>query len=226
MDALACNALGYQLIPGTVLAGDGFDTSTAPAFSAGWALLDLSGTDGNWITRTASIYPAGISPHSAPNMAVFNSFYTRYGEQTRLFQTGGIDLSGRADAEVSLWIYHELGYSSDPDGVQVQVSTDGGVSWSSVGAPIARYDGTTRWAKHTVNIDAFTGAGMTDVRVGLVGMSSFGNDVHLDDVAVSSATLCSPTPSTGLVIGVVYDANTNQPASTPPFTMPRCAWPL
>jgi hypothetical protein len=207
VNALTCNAPGYQLILGSVLSSDGFDTSTAPAFSANWAVVDVSGTTGDWVTRTTSLNPGGIAPHSAPNMAVFNSFTTISG-QTRLYQTSGIDLSAQPDGEVSLWMYHETGFSS-ADTVQVQVSTNAGGTWNNVGAPIARYDTTTGWAKHTVNINAYTGVGRTNVRIGFLGISNFGNDVHIDDMAVSTASACNPMSSSGLVIGSVFDANTS-----------------
>ena len=68
----------------------------------------------------------------------------------------------------------------------MQVSANGGSSWENVGAPIARYDGTLGWAKHTVDINAYTGVGMTDVRIGLLGISEYGNDIHVDDLVVKN----------------------------------------
>ncbi len=170
---------------------DGFDTSTAPAFSANWGVAGVSETDGNWVTSAASIHPAGITPHSGPNMAVFNSFSTSSG-QTRLYQTSGIDLSGLTNAKVSLWMYHNIEYTN-ADTMQVQVSTDAGVTWNNAGAPIARYDGTAQWTQHTINIDAYTGVGMTDVRIGVLGISAYGNDIHIDDIAVFSDDITAPT---------------------------------
>jgi hypothetical protein len=207
VDAVACNALGYQQIPGVIISSDGFDTSTTPDFSANWGQVDVSGTAGNWTTLTTSIHPTGINPTSAPNMAVFNSWTSSSGNSTRLYQTSGLDLSAQTSGEVSFWMYHETQYSGDT--VQVQISTDAGANWNNVDAPVVRNDGSTGWAKHTVNINAYTGTGMTDVRVGFLGTSSWGNDVHIDDMAVSTATQCNPIPNTGLVIGAVYDANTS-----------------
>ncbi len=207
VDAAACTAPGYHVVPGAPISSDGFDTSTAPAFSANWGTLDVSGTAGDWVTRTTSVHPTSITPHSAPNMAAFNSYTANTGESTRLYQTSGLDLSAQTSGEVSFWMYHETGYSGDT--VQVQVSTDAGLTWNNVGTAVVRDDGTTGWAKHTANIDAYTGAGMTDVRVGFLGTSSYGNDVHIDDMGISTATVCAPIASTGLVIGAVYDANTS-----------------
>ena len=206
-DTVACNAPGYQVILGSTLSSDGFDTSTAPAFPANWSVVDVTGTTGDWVTRTTSTYPPGIVPRSAPNMAVFNSWTASSGNTTRLYQTSGLDLSAQPSGEVSFWMYHEAGYTA-ADTVQVQVSTNAGVSWNNVGAPIARYDTSTGWVKHRININAYTGIGMTDVRVGFLGISAYGNDIHIDDMVVSTASVCAPNASTGLVVGAVYDANT------------------
>ena len=207
VDTLTCNVPGYQLIPGTALSSDGFDTSTAPAFSASWAKVDVSGTAGDWVTRTASLHPTGIAPHSASNMAVFNSYTSSSGNSTRLYQTSGLNLSAQTNGEVSFWMYHETGYSGDT--VQVQVSTDAGLTWNNVGTAVVRDDGTTGWAKHTANIDAYTGAGMTDVRVGFLATSSYGNDVHIDDMSVGTAAQCNPIATYGLIVGAVKDINTD-----------------
>ncbi|HAE58716.1 MAG TPA: hypothetical protein DCG54_04195, partial [Anaerolineae bacterium] len=201
----ACSAPGYEIIPGTLLSSDGFDTSTAPAFSANWAKVDVSGTAGDWVTRISSLYPTGITPHSAPNMAVFNSWTASSGNSTRLYRTSGLDLSAQSSGEVSFWMYHETQYSGDT--VQLQVSTNAGATWNNVGATVVRDDGTTGWAKHTIDIDAYTGAGMTDVRVGFLATSSYGNDIHIDDMNISTASVCAPIPGYGLVTGSVFDEN-------------------
>lgn len=208
-DVAACNAPGYFKAPITT---DGFDTSTAPAFSSGWGVVDVTGTLGNWVTSITSTYPAGIVPHSAPNMAIFNSYDTSGGEQTRLYQKSGTNLSSITGAEVSLWMYHETQYS-EADSLQVQVSTDAGATWNNAGTPITRYNRTTGWGKHTVDISAYTGAGKTDVRIGLLGTSLYGNNIHIDNFAVSKT--CTPMASAGLVTGTVYDANNGLPISNP-----------
>jgi len=197
-----CTAPGYQ-----TLFTDGFDLSTVPAFSPAWNIADTSGTAGDWVTQSVSLHPAGIVPHSATNMAVFNSWTAGAGESTRLYQTSGNNLSTQTSAELSFWMYHETEYSSS-DTIQLQLSTDAGSSWNNVGTAVSRYDGTTGWAKHVVDITAYTGTGMTDVRIGLLATSAFGNDIHIDDVSITNSSGCSPIASGGLVIGAVKDANT------------------
>ncbi|MCX7854739.1 MAG: carboxypeptidase-like regulatory domain-containing protein, partial [Anaerolineae bacterium] len=97
------------------------------------------------------------------------------------------------------------GYSTSNDRLQVQVSTNGGASWTNVGSPIPRYDGSTGWKEHVVDLSAY--GNQPDLRVGFLGISGYGNDIHIDDVVLSE---CIPRPG-GLVVGNVYDGNTGAP---------------
>lgn len=208
VDVIACAAPGYG--SGSVpLLEDSFDTITAfPA--EGWDVVDTSGTAGNWATSATTVHPSGQPPHSGAKLAYFNSWTASSGNATRLYRTAGVDLSASSGVAVSLWMYHDSGYSSSNDRVQVQVSTDGGTTWTDVGAPISRYDGSIGWKKHLVSLDAYTGPGYTDVRLGLNAISAFGNDIHIDDVAISEIGCAAPLDG-GLVIGQVNDLNTGDP---------------
>ncbi len=106
------------------------------------------------------------------------------------------------------WMYHDTGWSLLNDSLQVQVSTSGGASWTNVGAAIPRYDGSTSWKEHTVDLSAYST--QTDLRVGFLGISAYGNDIHIDDVSLGGG--CLPRPG-GLVVGNVYDGNTGAPLS-------------
>jgi hypothetical protein len=206
VSSLTCTAPGYQQTINTPFFSEGFDAAVPPALPSGWVAFDTAMTAGDWTTGTVSSHPAGIIPHSSPTMAIFNSYTTFHGK-TRLQQTSGLDLSTRTNAEVSYWMYHESEYT-EADSVQLQLSTDAGATWVTVGQPVFRSDGSTGWKRHAASITAYTGPGMTDVRIGLLGDSGYGNDIHIDDVAVSPASECTPLPAGGLVIGTVRDANT------------------
>jgi hypothetical protein len=215
VDVLTCSAPGYIGIPGTSLLTENFDAVTPPALPTGWAKVIVTNLGNpasydapNWATNAGTSTPVGGGTHSAPNLAYFNSYDVKNGDSARLYNTSGLDLSGLTTAEVSFWMYHEPEWIND-DTVQVQVSTDGGTIWNDVGLPAHRDDGTTQWTKHIVNIDAYTGAGMTNVRVGVLGISDYGNDMHIDDISVSTPSQCNPMASGGLVVGVVKDINTN-----------------
>jgi hypothetical protein len=99
---------------------------------------------------------------------------------------------------VGLWVYHDTAYATDPDRVQVQVSTDG-TTWTDVGTAINRYDGTTGWKQHSVSLTSYIGQ---SIYVGLHAISAYGNDVHIDDVSLDyvapgSCTAHACTPAVG-----------------------------
>lgn len=183
-------------LPGVTYFTESFDGVTAPALPTGWATAVVTATGSPvWKSATAGTYPT-VSPHSAPNLVYFNSYNVSSGGSARLYRTSGLNLSAATAAQVSFWMYHDTGYTNN-DRVQVQVSTDGGTTWVAVGAVIPRYNGSTGWAQHTVDLSAY--AGQADVRLGFLGISAYGNDVHIDDVVVSA-------PPTTVCHAPVYDA--------------------
>jgi M6 family metalloprotease-like protein len=148
---------------------------------SGWATTQVSGITGAWTTVSSGLHPADISPHGGTTMARFNSFSAPYRTQTRLYQTSGFVISSSAVASsLSFWMSHDTDYSSELDELQVQVSTNGGSSWNNVGSPVIRYDGTTGWSQVTLDLSAYKG--QSDVRIGFLGISHWGNDIYLDDV--------------------------------------------
>lgn len=196
-----------------------FDSATPPALPAGWAKLVTGGTSAstNWQTATATVHPAGQPPHSAPNLAYFNSYTVGTGNNMRLYKTTTDAIPGGGAGFVGLWMYHDTGYTSN-DRIQVQYSPDN-VTWTNAGAAIARYDGSTGWKYHQVELTGATG----NVHVGLNALSAFGNDIHIDDVQFltglpgtpplpldPSGFACNPIPGT-LVEGFVTDGNTAAP---------------
>ncbi len=204
IDSFACNAPGYTVAE-VPLFSESFEAITT--FPGGdWDQVDTSGTAGNWNTSTATVHPSGQPPHSGSRLAYFNSWTASSSNSTRLFRTVDLDLSGASAPSLSLWMYHDTGYTAN-DRVQVQVSIDSGTTWTDVGAAIPRYDGSVGWKKHSVDLSAYAAAAA--VRIGFNAISAYGNDVHIDDVGV--ADMGCIAPAGGLVVGNVYDDNTNAP---------------
>ncbi len=202
--AAPCTAPGYT---GTGLFQN-LDTTTPPALPAGWAMVRTGGTNAAtaWATRAGTRYPSGYASHSAPNLVYFNSFSVTTGNNARLYYTVPLDLTVSGD-QLSFWMFHDTGYSSSNDRVQVQVSTDGGTVWQDVGSPISRYLASSNyWSQHTVTLAGFTGS-PTSVLVGIHGISAYGNDIHLDDIQVGTPS-CNAPASGGLIVGNVLDQNT------------------
>ena len=159
----------------TTLFTNGFETST------GWAIVDVSGTSGNWTYNTSGTLPTA-SPHGGSLLAKFNSYDASSGSQTRVYRTSGFAIPGTATtATLKFWMYHDTGYSTRADRVQVQVST--GSTWSNAGTAVNRYDGSTGWKQHTIDLTAWKGS---TIQLGFLGISAFGNNVFIDDVTVTT----------------------------------------
>jgi hypothetical protein len=157
------------------LFSNGFESST------GWATAQVSGTAGAWTFVTSGTLPT-CSPHGGTSMAKFNSYDSASGSQTRIYQTTGFAIPGTASsATLKFWMYHDTGYSTSADKVQLQVNTGSG--WVSVGTAINRYDGSTGWKQHTIDLSAYKG---TTVQLGFLGISAYGNNEFIDDVIVTT----------------------------------------
>ena len=157
----------------TTLFSDGFE-------NGGWSTSQVSGSQGAWSMVSSGPHPSA-SPHGGSTLADFNSWTSHNGNETRLYRPQGFAISNSySTATLSFWMYHETGYSSDNDRVQVQVSTNG-TTWTNVGSAVSRYDGSTGWAQATVNLSAYKGQ---TVYLAFVGISAYGNDCYIDDVSV------------------------------------------
>src|SRR5204863_8594983 len=122
---------------GSTLFSNGFESST------GWAIVDTSGTAGDWTFATSGTLPTA-APHGGSYLAKFNSYDAASGSQTRIYQTTGFAIPSTATtATLKFWMYHDTGYSSSADKVQLQANTGSG--WVNVGTAVNRYDGSTGW---------------------------------------------------------------------------------
>ena len=160
----------------TTLFSNGFESSS------GWASAQVSGSAGRWTLATSGKHP-NASPHGGSDLADFNSYTARSGNQTRYYRTSSFAVaSSYSTVTLTFWMYHDTGYPSDNDRVQVQVSTNG-TTWTNVGSAVSRYNGTTGWAQATINLSAYKGQ---NVYLGFVGISAYGNDCYLDDALVTA----------------------------------------
>jgi hypothetical protein len=176
-------AAGGFTVTGTVTTGSGGSTLFTNGFetSSGWATVDTSGTAGAWTYVTSGTNPS-VTPHGGSYIAKFNSYDAASGSQTRVYRTTGFAIpSSAAAATLTFWMYHDTGYSTSADKVQVQAST--GSTWANVGTAINRYDGSTGWKQHTIDLTAYKG---TTVQLGFLGISAYGNNETIDDVLVTT----------------------------------------
>ena len=158
---------------------EGFETSVPPP---GWTEVvvyyDGTGTGPDWSQVSRGTHP-DCSPHGGSYMAMFNSYSCSSGDKARLY-TPKMNFSGLTNVELKFWMYHDSGYSSSDDRITIQVSTDN-ATWSDL-ATFHRYNATTGWQQHTVDLSAY--AGNSSVWVGFLGISGYGNNMFIDDVVI------------------------------------------
>jgi hypothetical protein len=211
-DTTACIA------PGLVSTGfaEGFESATPPGFPAIWGETIVYGkagyTPGNWASSASSANSDGIPAYEGSTLVYFNSHDTGPRTRARLYRTAGINMTSLSSTMLSFYMYHDTGASDSNDHIEIQVSTDTGATWSNVGNPVARFDGSTGWKQASIDLSAY--ASQTDLRLGLLGVSepvvdpsdnivSHGNDIYIDDIALGDAD-CQAQAG-GLVVGNVYN---------------------
>jgi len=206
VDVFACVAPGYEISGGFV---ERFDSVTPSALPTGWIVEDVNGTSGDWLSRAGTRYPSGYSAHSVPNLVYFNSYNVSSGGSSRLYYQNTIDMNSLSTSDLGFWMFRDNGYSSSNDYVQIQVSTDSGSTWLDVGPQFTRYSAAgNTWEEKSVDLSAYSTE--TDLLLGFLAVSGYGNDIHIDDIVLGGTPSCLPSAG-GLVVGNVYDENLSQP---------------
>ncbi|MEJ5165896.1 MAG: hypothetical protein WHV67_02585 [Thermoanaerobaculia bacterium] len=165
---------------------ENFDSAVPPALPSNWATQFVNWQSGDqpvWKTNVGTRHPSGNPSHSTPNLAYFNSWDADSGSSARLYYQIPFNFSAYRTLELSFWMYHDTEYQYNLDYIQFQVSTNEGASWTNVGDKIYRYDGSSGWKEHKINLNSY--AGQENVMIGFLGVSDFGNDLHIDDVRIS-----------------------------------------
>jgi hypothetical protein len=168
--------------PMATLLNENFDNLNPPGkLPPAWIISHVVNSGGDWKPYPETNHPVGTPPHSSLNLIYFNSFSVVEGTQTRLQYADGFDLRAATEAFLTFWMYHDLEKTGSNDRLQVQVSTDGSF-WQSAGPEIKRYDGSKGWKPYKVDLQPYLG--QSQVTIGFLGISGFGNDIHLDDLAL------------------------------------------
>lgn len=154
-----------------------FDSSTL--IPDGWVsekLVPILGTEASWSINSTPLF-------SPPNCLMFNSYDAGNGNSARFHTTvgNGINIDNYTTAIVNFYMYHNDDFSNSNDTIQVQYSTDGGVTWNNEGSSISRTDGTD-WEQHSVILNDISGS---DVLIGLLGTSAYGDNIFIDNISVT-----------------------------------------
>ncbi len=195
VDASTCTAYGYSFSPITG-AVQTFDGTTAPA---GWTVTDEQGTGQTW--RFDDPEPRGNLTGGSGGFAIVDSdFYGSAGRQNTSLVSPVYDLS--AAGSPVLQFKQDLNYLSG-EFADVDVSTDGGTTWTNVLRQQADLRGNTQ----TVAVPA--AAGENDVRVRFhYYVGSYDWWWEVDDVRMGDRP-CLPSDDGGYVVGNVYDEATD-----------------
>jgi N-acetylneuraminic acid mutarotase len=204
VNSTTCNAPGYAFNYGTPALSENFDDYTGDGGSTpppGWTIQDNLGNGQVWAFNNPE--GRGNLTGGSGNFAVLNS--DQYGagaSQDSSLITPVLDLSGDANPVLQ---FHNDYFGFPNQTGEVDVSTDGGTTWTSVWQHTS--DSVRGPDLETVPIPQ--AAGQSNVEVRFHFISSFGWWWEVDDVTVANRA-CQPTPG-GLVVGQVTDANTGTP---------------
>jgi len=161
--------LQRPLLAPAIYLTEGFDSTTFPP--AGWVTQLLTGTT-NWVRSTGTI-------HSGSGSAYFS--YATPGYAARL-ETPLLNFSAAVNPKLRFWMYHSTSYSSYNDRIEVRISTDGGINYTTVLTTLSRYDGSSVWKLNQIDLTAY--AGQSTVKLGFVGITEDGLSLYIDDVSI------------------------------------------
>lgn len=159
-----------------------FESSNFPP--PDWNKVRVSGSCADWLWNSTTHHPSGQPPYSGNGLTYFNSYHCSSGS-ARLFRTVLDTIPANANsARIDFYMYHDTGFSTYQDRIQVQISFDGS-NWINVGDPILRYDGSVGWKLHSVDLSQYIG---NSIYIGFLGITAYGNDCHLDKVTLLYTT--------------------------------------
>ena len=184
---------------------ESFDGELFPPLCWSRSYIAGSGT-GLWDRQLTGSFPT-CAPHSGAAMARFNCF--GFSEGTiGILTTPAIDVTNDALA-VTFWMYRDPGYTTDADLVNVYYNTNPGLTGATLVGTVNRYMGfapavtTEGWYQYIFKSPAGI---LGDVGYFVFeGVSSFGNNIFIDDVSVDVP------PPPGFLSGIVIDQTTSLP---------------
>jgi len=119
--------------------------------------------------------------HNAPHSGAAE-WWSGLGDNLNATLARNIDLTGATSGSVSAYV--QGGLEVDYDYLYGEVSTNGGASWTQVGAPI---DGTFAWTQKTWDLSAFAGQNV-QFRFRVATDGGVSSEAFLDDIAVTVGT--------------------------------------
>jgi hypothetical protein len=199
VDPVACNAPGYGLVSDGL--SESFDAGTTPP---GWNIVNNGGGAG-WSIHTGGdpcgLFPGNQTGGSGPYALVNSHCDGEVGEDTELI-TDSVNATSLSSVQIRFDQDFNGGSPAFGEIADVDVSTDGGASWTNVLHQTVAVAGPDT---QSIDVTALA-AGQADVRARFHYYNAF-NALYwqVDDVIVGQ-TSCRASEG-GLVVGNVLDAN-------------------
>lgn len=174
-----CYLDDVQIVRTDQLLAEGFNGDALPA---GWstAIVADPGTDPALEVVTSSEHE-NASPCEGYRYVSFNSWDCASGAELRLV-TPALSTVGRSNVAVRFAWFQDVRTGYDGEGMTVQWSTNG-TDWTSDAAFHSRRGDSVGWTNLSVALPAGA-AGQTNLTVGFLFHSLYGNNCYLDDVRV------------------------------------------
>ena len=188
-----------------VYLSEGFNQLVLPT---GWSISQIVGPTATWTIIGNGVNPP-TPPFSGAGQAKFNSFDAGTGQQARL-TTRAINLSPATDPMLQFYMYHDDEFTASMDSLYVEVSTADSITgpWTVLSG-FGRLRPSSGWQGETIPLTALIGN--PRVFIGFRGVSKFGNNIFLDEVAV----LDSVTIHDIGAIGIFVVGQTSTPDGSP-----------
>ncbi len=188
--------------------------------SIGWSETSYDGNNNDAQTADWSVESSGsnpsCSPHEGSRMARFNSYYADTGDESRI-RSDSRDLTGAEVAEARFWMYRDGGDSGHNDFVRFQLSTDGGDSYFTMRLFYRYTAGAAGWEEKVIPLGYYTTE--SNVRFALRAECRGGNNIFVDDLLVTKATLPAGAEGKACATGGECDSGT---CGVDPFGAGRC----
>ncbi|MEE4256157.1 MAG: PKD domain-containing protein, partial [Bacteroidales bacterium] len=150
-----------------------------------WA--NVTGDDYDWDVHSGATASANTGP-SSDHTGGGNYLYIEASScfsQTESITSPVFDLTGLSDADMTFW-YHMWG--ADMGTLSVQVSTDGGTSWSSNIWSLSGDQGNS-WQQQVINLDSYVSENDLVIRFTGATGADYASDIAIDDFSLTGTPI-------------------------------------
>ena len=182
----AANVLIERITSASLPYSQGFENL---ATLSNWMVQQVAGT-GNWSVRTSAMSNPSLSAATGSNFLYFNSYSFSQGTASRAMSPC-LNLTGTSNPYFQFKLTKSDNYLGDPDSLYVQYSLDGGSTWTTAEG-FTRLDSnasTPYWQDYSVCLPML--ANTDNVRIALLGISSYGDNFGVDDLSLKDIDLTS-----------------------------------